>query len=291
MIHVRKRNVILTAKEVFARKGYQASSVQDIFEACNISKGTFYNYSASKNDFLISYLDVAREEEFKRRDDMLIDNDAANKSIFTKQILVSVEVMHEFNLRPIFEAALHSTDSDLKAYINQRLTEELSWLARRLKEIYGEASAPYASDCAIMMYGIIQHLFHAQKTIGNREINLTMLVQYAIRRMDAIIEDLIAKKDQIMYGGNLLSKRNANSLKKQQLLEAIDALHRSLEKKEVVLLEYADFFKEEIQASKPRVHLTDRLLIAFQKEASGTKYEEQVDEIVSKMGYYMNKVG
>src|SRR5690625_1806296 len=157
----RKRNVILTAKKVFSTKGYQASSVQDIFEACNISKGTFYNYFASKNDFLIAYLNAAREEEYSRRDAMLDNNDTANKEVFTRQVLVRIEVMSEYTLQPIIEAAFHSEDEVLKTYIKKRLVEELSWLAKRLKEIYGDESLPFVSDCAVIMHGMIQNMLYA----------------------------------------------------------------------------------------------------------------------------------
>src|SRR5690625_4216287 len=107
-MEMRKRNVILTAKELYAKKGFQASSIQDIIDACNISKGTFYNYFASKNEFIIAYLNIAREEEFKRRSAMVNSGNQSNKNIFMKQVLVRIDIMSEFTLRPIYEATFHS---------------------------------------------------------------------------------------------------------------------------------------------------------------------------------------
>lgn len=40
----RKMHVIDTARELFIKHGYHATSIQDILEASGISKGSFYNY-------------------------------------------------------------------------------------------------------------------------------------------------------------------------------------------------------------------------------------------------------
>src|SRR5690625_3760027 len=144
----KKRNVILTAKKLFSTKGFNESSVQDIIIKCNISKGTFYNYFSSKNEFLIAYLRIAREEEMKRRTKLytLKSPTESDQDIFAKQIIVRLEVKREFTLRPIYEIAFHSEDPLLKSFIEARYMEELTWLAQRLVQLYGEKSIPYATD-------------------------------------------------------------------------------------------------------------------------------------------------
>src|SRR5690625_3826865 len=86
----KKKNDILTAKKLFSTKGFNESSVQDIITECNISKGTFYNYFSSKNEFLIAYLEMARDEEIKRRENLykLKGRTESDQDIFAKQIIV-----------------------------------------------------------------------------------------------------------------------------------------------------------------------------------------------------------
>src|SRR5699024_7748820 len=152
------------------QKGFQASSIQDIIDTCSISKGTLYNYFASKNDFLVAYLDVAREEEYQRRNSMVNKSNKTNKTLFKKQVLVRIKIINEFSLWSIYEATFHSEDQALKAYINNRLFEEMSWLAGRLAEIYGEESVPYTSDGAIIMHGMMQHMFYAWRVLKDEKV-------------------------------------------------------------------------------------------------------------------------
>jgi AcrR family transcriptional regulator len=44
----RRAQLLVTAREVFARRGYHAAGVSDIIEAAGVARGTFYNYFESK---------------------------------------------------------------------------------------------------------------------------------------------------------------------------------------------------------------------------------------------------
>jgi len=68
----RKRQILDTAKKVFAAKGYHATGVADIIEACGIARGTFYLYFGSKRKVFETLLDQFLEllkERFPRIDE------------------------------------------------------------------------------------------------------------------------------------------------------------------------------------------------------------------------------
>jgi AcrR family transcriptional regulator len=48
----RKEQIVQKALELFVSGGYEQTSVEDITEACNMSKGNFYNYFDSKEDLV-----------------------------------------------------------------------------------------------------------------------------------------------------------------------------------------------------------------------------------------------
>ena len=48
----RKNEILDTAERLFAKKGYEAATVNDILEAVKIAKGTFYYHFKSKEDVL-----------------------------------------------------------------------------------------------------------------------------------------------------------------------------------------------------------------------------------------------
>lgn len=55
MKHLRE-DIIQTGQELFREHGYHATGVSAILEACDISKGTFYNYFNSKEEFALECL-------------------------------------------------------------------------------------------------------------------------------------------------------------------------------------------------------------------------------------------
>jgi AcrR family transcriptional regulator len=45
---IRKRQILETAESMFAERGYEATSVQDILDVLHLSKGSFYHHFESK---------------------------------------------------------------------------------------------------------------------------------------------------------------------------------------------------------------------------------------------------
>jgi AcrR family transcriptional regulator len=57
----RRRELVMSAYEVFSTKGYRTSGVADIVREAGVSHGTFYNYFDSKRHILDGVLDYAVE--------------------------------------------------------------------------------------------------------------------------------------------------------------------------------------------------------------------------------------
>ncbi len=54
----RKKEIMKVAGELFAKKGYEETSVNDILKQIGIAKGTFYHHFKSKEDVLNTFLDL-----------------------------------------------------------------------------------------------------------------------------------------------------------------------------------------------------------------------------------------
>jgi AcrR family transcriptional regulator len=68
---VRRREILVAARELFVKKGYEHTSVNDILKIVDIAKGTFYYYFASKEEVLEGIiLDIV--EEGARRAEMIL---------------------------------------------------------------------------------------------------------------------------------------------------------------------------------------------------------------------------
>ena len=53
----KKEEIIRKGSELFRKQGYHNTGISDILKACDIPKGSFYNYFNSKEDFAIKVLD------------------------------------------------------------------------------------------------------------------------------------------------------------------------------------------------------------------------------------------
>ncbi|MGX7827241.1 TetR/AcrR family transcriptional regulator [Actinokineospora sp. 24-640] len=58
----RERQMMAVAEEIFAERGYLATSVDDIAERCGVSKPMIYEYFGSKEGLLVACIRAARTE-------------------------------------------------------------------------------------------------------------------------------------------------------------------------------------------------------------------------------------
>ena len=220
----RKRQVLLTAQRLFIDKGFSTTSVQDILDESCISKGTFYNYFSSKNECLKAILEHAHDETTVRRHELLIGQDLSDKNILVEQILIRMHLNREQNLLPIFEAVFHSGDSDLRGFIKNMLLAEFSWLTRRLVDVYGKDAMPYAADCAVMLFGMMQQILHAWSAVSKEEMDSLKLVTFLLRRINSIMPGMISTKDAF-FTEDVFFKLNSDlgeqAETKEQLLERL----------------------------------------------------------------------
>ncbi|MHA6258877.1 TetR/AcrR family transcriptional regulator [Sporosarcina sp. CAU 1771] len=282
----RKQKVLLTAQRLFIEKGFSRTSVQEILDESNISKGTFYNYFSSKNECLVAILERARDEVTLRRRELLIGQDISDKDILSKQILARMQVTREYNLLPIFENAIHSEDSDLKTFVKNQHLAELSWLTHRLIDIYGDSGTPYAADCAVFVYGMMQQMLLAWKMDMQEMIDLTKLVPFIMRRIETIIVEMMDSQDAFLRE-DLFCIVEKGSVTKQDLIVQLSGFYNALEKDASLSgKECLQFLIEELHSEKPRTFLLESVVLSFREAFVETDYEvEAKGYVVDILGY------
>nr|WP_300091650.1 TetR/AcrR family transcriptional regulator [Sedimentibacter sp.] len=70
---VRRREILVAARELFVTKGYDQTSVNDILKIVDIAKGTFYYYFSSKEEVLEAIILDIVEEGARRAENVLKD--------------------------------------------------------------------------------------------------------------------------------------------------------------------------------------------------------------------------
>ena len=284
----RKRQVLLTAQRLFVEKGFSTTSVQDILDESCISKGTFYNYFSSKNECLIAILEHARDEATVRRRELLIGQDLSDKSVLAEQILIRMHVSREQNLMPIFEAVFHSGESDLRTYIKNMLLAEFSWLTRRLVDVYGKEAEPYAADCAVMLFGMMQQILRIWSAVSKEEMDFLKLVNFLIRRIDSIILGMISTNDAF-FSEDVFFKLSEDIVEqtetKEQLLDRLTGFSKMLGDDTLPAgKQYVQFLLDELRAESPRVFVLESVVRSFREAFKGFPMNPKLTSSLTKFG-------
>ncbi|WP_342508250.1 TetR/AcrR family transcriptional regulator [Sporosarcina sp. FSL K6-2383] len=288
----RKRQVLVVARRLFAEKGFTATSVQDILDASQISKGTFYNYFTSKNECLMAMLEYAHEEATIKRRELLIGQDIRDKNILAEQIVVRMHVNRAHNLLPIYESVFNSGDQVLKSFIVKHHFMEISWLTERLVDVYGEEAQTYAPDCAVILMGMMQHLIHFWNASSTEKIDIQRLAQFTTRRIDAIISDMMEKSDTLLGAGLFDNLQSTDETKLDEKTMLITQLTRFLEQFKNDSMpsdvQYTQFLLDEIRSAQPRVFILETVTRSFHETFSDTNFESDAREIVTYLWKFID---
>lgn len=242
------------------KKGYQATSIQDILDDSGISKGTFYNYFPSKSElFKAVFLFIQKKHEV-RRNELLIGEDLADKEIFIKQIDLYVQSNKTNKLFSLIEEVFFSNDPDLKQFIKESRILQINWVFQRFKDLFGLDKSPYLLDCAVIFSGMLQHMFHFHHMANPSSFHYVEVIRYCVERITHIVEDVSRYQIQMLQP-ELLNKWAPDQLgKNEKFHEDIIHLSTSLQKKihqvitdETKLKKYVqtvEFIEEELINSK-----------------------------------------
>lgn len=186
----KKQRIIKSAKEVFQKQGYLKTSVQDIVEAGEISKGTFYNYFTSKEELAI----VIFKQEYSvlhQRLEYTMALSGTKKDNFTECLKIIIRFYTENGeiLNITFSQAM--IDDDFNSFLQSVRLKNMEWVKNQLLEVYGEETAPYINDITMLLSGMAAMYVFAN---GSKNIDSGLIdraIPYVVRRLDALVKDIL----------------------------------------------------------------------------------------------------
>ncbi|MFE8694902.1 TetR/AcrR family transcriptional regulator [Cytobacillus sp. FJAT-53684] len=287
----RKRKVADIAFQLFVEKGIQQTSIQEIIEKANISKGTFYNYFSSKNDCIAEILESLRYDATQQRAAMQIGKDPQDRKVFIEQITILIRLNEEKNLHALFEAILHSNETELKKLVLQHRVFEMEWLSNRFIEVMGEEIREFAFEGTILFYGMLQHMLFTIR-ITNSPYSLNHLVEVILSYIEIIMPTMM-KNGSFMqnYSAIDLLRTNVdkNVVTKKELMELADRLLEQYDFNEEQQDLY-DVIISELQRERIRKIVLQKLLKPFKQLFDETTIEPQVNRFTNMVWYYLKAI-
>jgi AcrR family transcriptional regulator len=282
----KRKQIIDAAHRLFIAKGFHQTSIQDILNEAEISKGTFYNYFTSKNESLIAILEFVREEGNQKRREIAHGKAKDDEEVFIEQIAVRMNTNRQHNLVALFESVFSSKDADLKAYLKREHCVELEWIAKRLTEVFPLETDRYALDHAVILLGIVHHLLHGWTLGTNKEIETEKVIHFALARIKPIIQEQI-QSGEVFFPENWLGlvtsevETDTGEMIKQVVTQLEDLLKNHKREGEDISkkMDYIQFLLNEFQAEHPRLFLLESVLVSLSHAFRESDDEHEVRKI------------
>ena len=207
-MRTKKRDIAETALGLFLDRGYRNTSMQDIADACGISKGAVYLHYKSKKDLLLAIVILIDEGLQERVQAIMADPNLNDREKLHQQIRFQIGDLAEN--RTIMEMFIREgysgLNEEMMAYVEkcrfrwQRTQEDF------LRALYGEELQPYLIDAAAILTGILNE-YHAIQLLEGLEFDIDHLTDFIVGVMDLIASGLMAGETKPVLEANMLPNR------------------------------------------------------------------------------------
>lgn len=228
--------MIEKATELFAANGFEATSVQEITDACGISKGSFYLSFKSKESLLFSifeYFTSKLLERFSRIRDLDTSPSERVKLFFVVQF-EEIDRYSDFILMHMREQ-INPLNEEMLVLMNDVRKNTYEIQEKLLFDMYGEDIKKHIPDLSVLLSGLLKgyiEIIVYQKT----KMDFLKLADYLFERLNSIVyglsEPFLKKEQLIGFEYSLCSTQTT----KEDLLSSI-----------LILLD--EVLKEDIQIS------------------------------------------
>ncbi|MCM3718168.1 TetR/AcrR family transcriptional regulator [Fictibacillus phosphorivorans] len=284
----KKRKVADIALTLFIEKGIQQTSIQEIIEKANISKGTFYNYFSSKSDCIADILEFLRYDASQQRIALQIGKDPSDRQVFIEQITTIMRLNHERNVTPLFEAILSSNEADLKKLVMQHRVYEMEWLSNRFIDIMGEDIREHAFEATVLFFGMVQHMLFTLR-VTNSTFSLDEVVGTLLSYIELIAPKMIMN-EKVMLNHSAIDLLRSNMSKNVVTKEDVIKLAEVLQDHHTFTEEQQDLFEvimSELERERMRKVVLQPLLNPFQKLFDDTPVQSHVQKFTNMLWYLL----
>lgn len=288
----RKQVVIESTIQLFTEKGYQHTSVQDILDRANISKGTFYNYFSSKNECLKAVLEQNRRERDVLKEEILVGQKMNDVEILVDQLMASLRIKEKYNLMPLFREISFLHDEELQKILADHRFHEITWLKNRLYDIYGEDGKPYYYECAVIFFGTFQYLSFYWNLATNTTIDIKKVICRSLRYVENFLPEMIACGEVFLDPKDMYlieSEFETKMVTKDMILEKLGKFDKNMSTVELPQqsIELTSLLLEEMGRQKPRISVLEIMLKPFRNAFTDTIYTVEAEEIANIFWLYI----
>ncbi|MDX6154535.1 helix-turn-helix domain-containing protein [Marinococcus sp. PL1-022] len=272
----KKLTIIQEAIKLFSEKGIYATSIQEIADHSNVSKGTVYLYFSSKNDLILSSFQHTHEQ-MQRHIEHINEENLSAETKFYRSIHAYLKELQENRDMIIMNIREQSfiVDQQFFDLFQQTRAQSYEIDCKILLNMYGDAFAPYVFDGALLLESMrtsVSHLFLFDDTV----LDVETLTWFVVRRMHELAYGMMQKEDTPLLQDSVFQlSRDSDPHQQQQrlraLLQEMQAVTTEISIPDTQKQEMNDilsFLLEEAQHTEIKTAVFKQLLLSF-REYSG----------------------
>lgn len=184
----KKQIIIDVAVELFAEKGIEATSVQQITEKCGISKGAFYLHFKSKEQLILAILDYFMQDVLLKIDQSVISTQSNDEKLYSYYHYCLSYFQQYKSLALIF---LREQMADVGELCFHRMMfyEGITMLSisEMLDSIYGDKIIDSKYDLILFMQGMLKTYMNALLFI-NQSLDTNLLARSLVEKTNIFAE-------------------------------------------------------------------------------------------------------
>jgi len=240
MMKQRRRELIETAIKLFAEKGFQSTSVQDIVSSYGISKGAFYNYFSSKEELLVDIFRYYNDKLNKKISEIDALNTTPREKIRKRiQLQFQYFMKHRDFIVMYFREQNQSVNEELQKLLKAHTVNMLQKEEALLLACYGESIQSSINDLVLICFGI-RNSYMKITVFDGIKLDSEQISHYLMERIDDVVEGikrsrmqpLLTKEHFKTYMNGLLTNQQKILSNLISMKETLNSLGIAEEKKE-----------------------------------------------------------
>lgn len=173
----------------FARKGYHATSIQEIVDELGMAKGSIYFYFKSKEELLLAVVWSFVERMMAGMTVLPEERQLSPREQFRLQLIRHFDYFQhnwEFVMMLMQEPQPDIGQEQKSKLLHEVRERLLRWKRQYILEIYGEAAAPYGWDAAHLLGGMLNEIMHSS-LLDRRNMASGPVGTYLLERLDDLM--------------------------------------------------------------------------------------------------------
>lgn len=257
----KEEKIIKAGLHLFAKNGFASTTIQDIANECNISKGAFYLHFKSKEALLLAIIKYYIDRTMENMK-IIQQKNFPPKETFKEQIAYQFSESKEHRDFILVMISEHSIpeNSKIEEYFKNVSQKFHETYQNALSAAYGDIVKPYLSDLSVIVQGIVQS-YQNLFIFNELDIDFYELADFIMRRIDDMIDGMVQNGERSILAGRTYSYyRNAgNTADKHTILRELEDAKRQPELSEDILITL-DVIEEELRKDSPRAPVLQGML-------------------------------